>query len=258
MNNDSLYHHGIKGQKWGVRRFQNKDGSLTVEGKKRLDERYEISGRKEEKELNKQMRDADLKKAGVENGVIKAGSEIYRLANKDETLDNKAKYVSVTNNDRSRYGEAFDVLGIDMDRPWGEYTYIAKHDLKIADADKVLDHVLEKYGDVKLKNLYKTVNDYSGIQDYSYKYKKEYKDKDHVELEDPGYYVGEAKGQVIKRLNDIMTTNISEIGKHFEKQGYEGFVDIEDYGLFADYPVILSTPVNSIELKKYEKYGWLD
>ena len=27
-----LYHHGIKGQKWGVRRFQNKDGSLTAEG----------------------------------------------------------------------------------------------------------------------------------------------------------------------------------------------------------------------------------
>ncbi len=31
----SLSHHGIKGQKWGVRRFQNKDGSLTEEGKKR-------------------------------------------------------------------------------------------------------------------------------------------------------------------------------------------------------------------------------
>lgn len=24
-----LAHHGIKGQKWGIRRFQNKDGSLT-------------------------------------------------------------------------------------------------------------------------------------------------------------------------------------------------------------------------------------
>lgn len=34
----SLYHHGIKGQRWGVRRFQNKDGSLTPAGKKRYDD----------------------------------------------------------------------------------------------------------------------------------------------------------------------------------------------------------------------------
>lgn len=31
-----LEHHGIKGQRWGVRRFQNKDGSLTNAGRKRL------------------------------------------------------------------------------------------------------------------------------------------------------------------------------------------------------------------------------
>lgn len=31
-----IYHHGILGQKWGVRRFQNKDGSLTTAGKQRL------------------------------------------------------------------------------------------------------------------------------------------------------------------------------------------------------------------------------
>ncbi len=33
-----LYHHGIKGMKWGIRRYQNKDGSLTSAGKKRLSE----------------------------------------------------------------------------------------------------------------------------------------------------------------------------------------------------------------------------
>lgn len=32
---DYLCHHGIIGQKWGVRRFQNPDGTLTAEGKKR-------------------------------------------------------------------------------------------------------------------------------------------------------------------------------------------------------------------------------
>ena len=36
MYENELYHHGIKGQRWGVRRFQNKDGTLTKLGASRL------------------------------------------------------------------------------------------------------------------------------------------------------------------------------------------------------------------------------
>lgn len=46
-----LYHHGIKGQKWGVRRYQNEDGSLTSAGKKRYNSADKTSGAKPKRGL---------------------------------------------------------------------------------------------------------------------------------------------------------------------------------------------------------------
>lgn len=49
MGSDYISHFGIKGMKWGVRRYQNKDGSLTPEGRKRY-------GRSEDSEKVREIR----------------------------------------------------------------------------------------------------------------------------------------------------------------------------------------------------------
>lgn len=57
--NDNLQHHGIKGQKWGVRRFQNNDGGLTPLGKLR----YGTSKDYEEIDQKLKKTDSYIKKA---------------------------------------------------------------------------------------------------------------------------------------------------------------------------------------------------
>lgn len=52
-SDEELAHHGILGQKWGVRRYQNKDGSLTAKGKKHYDN---MSDDKLQKSLYKQVK----------------------------------------------------------------------------------------------------------------------------------------------------------------------------------------------------------
>lgn len=79
---DDLYHWGIKDMKWGVRRFQNKDGSLTDAGRKR----YNVSDGQPKKSLGQKI--SDYKKASKRKANLKKAREA-RAAKKE--AEEKAK-----------------------------------------------------------------------------------------------------------------------------------------------------------------------
>ena len=77
---DELYHHGIKGQKWGVRRFQNEDGTRTEAGK----ERY--SGSPRDKNTSVDRKEKIKKAAKIVGATVGAAALAYggyKLANSD-------------------------------------------------------------------------------------------------------------------------------------------------------------------------------
>lgn len=92
----TLYHHGVKGMKWGVRRYQNKDGSLTPAGKKRYDREADAGGYKKENESGQRYKTS--KKGKVQtfeadpNKWVKDDlAKSRRVADESSTMVNKLK-----------------------------------------------------------------------------------------------------------------------------------------------------------------------
>ena len=96
---NELYHHGIKNQKWGVRRFQNPDGTLTEAGKQRY--AYTSKGtRNLYKDAKKQHRENER--------AYTTTSNIYKDTLREEKTQEKrlnkfkSKYGIDKNSDRSK------------------------------------------------------------------------------------------------------------------------------------------------------------
>ena len=89
--NDELYHHGIKGQKWGIRRYQNEDGSLTPEGMKR----YEVdsNGNMTKEGMIRRYRDSKkaMRKSTSFGERIKDDFKNYKNLRNIDTNDERIK-----------------------------------------------------------------------------------------------------------------------------------------------------------------------
>lgn len=86
LKKNDICHHGIKGQKWGLRRYQNPDGTLTDLGRKRYTKQA-ISEINRFYKKNKKARNIVDKNAEKVQGAIKKGKNSTKI----ESIINKNK-----------------------------------------------------------------------------------------------------------------------------------------------------------------------
>ena len=149
---NELYHHGIKGQKWGVRHYQNEDGSLTEAGRKKISKKYKKLSIKGDKEMQKQYQSIYLKSYNKAADKMNNG-EIDRFNNEQRKKYGKdfAK--------RDRYSEDYEKLFNDEFQKNMNKSLI---DFRLSNASyQKADALVKKYSMTKWDDLAK--NNQEGI-----------------------------------------------------------------------------------------------
>lgn len=138
-----LQHHGIIGQRWGVRRYQNPDGSWTAKGR----ERYG-------KDVNKLANKVESRTFLTEERSIPAGTKMYRTSINPNENQNGPAYVTYLDPERNLYkgGWVRNTAGADKSY---EYKYTLKKDLKIPSRETEVQVI----SDVINKDRNKTLSD---------------------------------------------------------------------------------------------------
>ena len=120
-----LAHYGILGQKWGLRRYQNSDGSLTSAGKSRYGESGDRLSRRAKKEIRNEYK-TENKKAFEYGKRATISARAAEIARKKEARA-KSRYERNPTEKRKEKFEAAKKLRKDLDKTAEENEQIAKN-----------------------------------------------------------------------------------------------------------------------------------
>lgn len=181
---DELWHYGIKGMRWGVRRYENEDGSLTPAGKKRYTD-------DKNKEYRKKLRKERAKKVGKALALTTAaaatlygGKKLYdnvripksnKLKLKELAIRRKQKPLENTNrvlnnhdseqrrNNLIRWVTKLDNAYYDKKQKIDD-NYYKNKSMSSYDYNKALSQLMKKYDRIS-KNIYsKYRSTYNGFK----------------------------------------------------------------------------------------------
>lgn len=197
---DELYHHGILGQRWGNRRFQNEDGSWTPEGRERYgkgdDERVKIQKAKATYETqkykanlkSKAQKEKDKRAAKEERNRIKEQAKTNKLIKKEQAkLDQQGakKFGKTKNMSDEDLAKAIDRLKLQSEYN-KQYALAKNPDGALAKADRFFEgptgKAVTQIAVATLPNVANTV--VSKVLDSKLKYaNKEDRDKAAADIE---------------------------------------------------------------------------
>lgn len=243
---DELYHHGIKGQEWGV-----KHGPPYPLGYSQLVKAGYLND-KQKRQLNKLTN---------KNGdyVIKKGTEFSRVTTNKNESDKGSKYMSFLDDDKNTYRYDFSH---NLDGNIYEDIYKSKKDILVASHERTISTVLDKIGNKKVSDIMsekdltwekKTTSGYLAKDAFNKVKDKTLKDfyKDIETPNSPGKDLIQEKenrdlannyvrigsrilNKTLYEKTEVREATISEL----KKQGYNAMVDIEDAFGYSTLPLI--------------------